>query len=246
MTSAPPEPSADPPPDPIDPQDPLPNVYARELSREEVAAGTHREFVGGLWEEIGAMQLDFLVRHGLTPEMRLLDLGCGCLRGGVRFLRHLAPGNYYGMDANESLLRSGWEVELPRAGLAGRLPARNLLHNRDFEAWRFGVVFDMVLAQSVFSHLPQDWLRRCLCELGPSVKRGGSFFATYFHCPEDWPEDQPRFDAAHGGTTFWDRDPFHYRERDLAAAADPHDWEVECLRGWGHPRGQWMVRFGRR
>jgi hypothetical protein len=125
------------------PTGPLPNVYARELSRKEVTAGTHRKFVGGLWEEIGAMQLDFLVRRGLTPEMRLLDLGCGCLRGGVFFIPYLTPGNYYGMDANESLLRSGWHVELPRAGLAGRLPAQNLLLNRDFEAWRFGVAFDM-------------------------------------------------------------------------------------------------------
>jgi hypothetical protein len=60
------------------------------------------------------------------------------------------------------------------------------------------------------------------------------------------PEDQPRFDAASGVTNFSDRDPFHYRERDLVAAANLRDWEVECLRGWGHPRGQWMGRFGRR
>lgn len=229
-----------------DPIAPLPNDYARELSDEEVTAGMHREFVGQLWEEIGALQLDFLVSRGLTPETRLLDLGCGCLRGGVRFIRYLAPGNYYGMDANESLLRSGREIELSRAGLADRLPAQNLLLNRDFEAWRFGVAFDMVLAQSVFSHLPREWLRRCLQELAPSVTAGGSFFASFFPCPADWPEHQPRFDAASGVTTFWDRDPFHYRERDLVAAANLRDWEVECLRGWGHPRGQWMVRFGRR
>jgi len=224
----------------------VPNVYARELSSEEVAQGAHREFVGGLWDELGALQLDFLLRQGLRPEMKFLDLGCGCLRGGVRFIRHLAPGNYYGIDSNASLLRSALEIELPRAGLAGRLPPQNLLLNQDFEAWRFGAAFDMVLAQSVFSHLPREWLRRCLLELGRCVRPGGSFFATYFHCPDDWPEGDPRHDDAHGGTTFWDRDPYHYRERDVESAADQGTWQVEHFRAWGHPRGQWMVRFRRR
>jgi SAM-dependent methyltransferase len=225
---------------------PLPNVYDRELSPEELAAGNHREFVGGLWDELGALQLDFLLRQGLRPEMKLLDLGCGCLRGGVRFIRYLDPGNYYGIEANASLLRSAREIELPRAGLADRLPPGNLLLDSDFAAWRFGVAFDMVLAQSVFSHLPGEWLRRCLAELARCVRPGGSFYATYFHCPPDWPPGEPRHDDAHGGTTFWDRDPYHYRERDLEEAADPRAWQVEHLRGWGHPRGQWMVRFRRR
>lgn len=223
----------------------LPNDYGRELSREEIAGGAHREFVGGLWEELGALQFDFLIRQGLRPDMTLLDLGCGCLRGGVRFIEYLERGNYYGIDANESLLRSGWEVELPRARLEGRLARQNLLVNCDFEAWRFGVSFDMVLAQSVFTHLPKEWLRLCLVQLAPCINPGGSFFVTFFHCPPDWPAGEPRHDAAHGGTTFWDRDPFHYRERDVTNAANPRTWHVEHLRDWGHPRGQWMVHFRR-
>ena len=224
----------------------LPNDFGRELSSEEIASGAHRDFVGGLWDELGTLQLDFMVRQGLRPDMTFLDLGCGCLRGGVRFIRYLDRGNYFGIDANASLLRSAWEVELPRAELLARLPRRNLLLNQDFEAWRFGVAFDMVLAQSVFTHLPQEWLGRCLVELARCVRPGGSFFATFFHCPPDWPAGEPRHDAAHGGTTFWDRDPFHYRESDVEAAADPRTWQVDLLRGWGHPRGQWMVRFRRR
>jgi SAM-dependent methyltransferase len=224
---------------------PLPNAFGRELSGPEIASGAHRELVGGLWDELGALQLEFLVRQGLRPEMTLLDLGCGCLRGGVHLIPYLDPGNYFGIDANASLVRSAWEIELPRAGLAGRLSRQNLLVNRDFEAWRFGVSFDMVLAQSVFTHLPREWLARCLAELARCVRPGGSFFATYFHCPPEWPPGEPRHDAAHGGTTFWDRDPFHYRESDLEELADTRTWEVEHLRAWGHPRGQWMVRFRR-
>ena len=91
----------------------LPNVYARELSSDEIDAGEHRELIGGLWDELGALQFDFMTAQGLRPDMKFLDLGCGCLRGGVRFIHYLEPGNYYGLDANASLLRSGREVDLP-------------------------------------------------------------------------------------------------------------------------------------
>ena len=68
------------------------NVYGRQLTPEEIAAGLHREMVGGMWEEMGRLQLEFLQREGLTPEATLLDVGCGCLRAGVHFVRFLEPG----------------------------------------------------------------------------------------------------------------------------------------------------------
>jgi SAM-dependent methyltransferase len=222
----------------------LPNVYARELSSEELAAGVHREFVGGLWEALGELQLDFLVRRGLRPDRKLLDLGCGCLRGGIRFLRYLDRGNYYGIEANESLV-AACEIELTEAGLGDRMPPGNLLHNRDFEAWRFQTEFDFVLAQSVFSHLPDPWLRRCLAELAGCVRPGGQFYATYFECPSDWPRELPRTYAPHGGTTFPDRDPYHYRAEDLRACAEGLPWSFERLGPWGHPRSQHMALYTR-
>ena len=43
------------------------NAYSRELSDEEIAAGAHRELVGGLWDEIGPLQFYFLRSEGLRP-----------------------------------------------------------------------------------------------------------------------------------------------------------------------------------
>jgi SAM-dependent methyltransferase len=223
---------------------PLPNKYLQQLSAEEIAAGGHREFVGGLWEHVGALQFGFLVGRGLKPGMRLLDLGCGCLRGGVHFVRYLDPGHYFGMDVNESLLTAGWG-ELEKAGLRERLPSGNLLANGGFEAWRFGVDFDFVLAQSVFTHLSADWLRSCLGELARCVRPGGQFYATYFECPADWPASHPRTYEPHGGTTYPDRDPFHYRVEDLRACAAGLPWRMEPLGGWGHPRGQHIALYVR-
>lgn len=60
--------------------------------------------VGGLWQQMGQLQFDFLVRQGLKPEHRLLDIGCGTLRGGRHFIRYLNPGNYTGMDISPKAL----------------------------------------------------------------------------------------------------------------------------------------------
>jgi hypothetical protein len=44
-----------------------------------VARGDHQSVIGGLWDEVGQLQHDFLVAHGLQPTHRLLDVGCGSL-----------------------------------------------------------------------------------------------------------------------------------------------------------------------
>lgn len=46
-----------------------------------VASNPH-EAVGGDWEKIGKLQFEFLVSRGLRPHHRMLDIGCGTLRGG--------------------------------------------------------------------------------------------------------------------------------------------------------------------
>src|SRR4030095_8466757 len=130
----------------------------------EIAAGVHRDLVGGMWEEAGRLQLEFLQREGLTPQSTLLDVGCGCLRAGVQFVRFLEPGRYYGIDVNASLIRAGLEQEVPGGGVGVRLerPRRvsaerpapdRLLVTGAFEGRRCGVPFDYALAQSVFTHL---------------------------------------------------------------------------------------------
>lgn len=225
--------------------DELPNLYGRQLSAAEVAAGVHREFVGGLWDAVGGLQFDFLVKCGLRAESKLLDIGCGCLRGGVHFIRYLEPAHYFGIDVNDSLLTAGYEVELVASRLQDRLPRGNLLANDAFEGWRFGEAFDFALAQSVFTHLPDAWLRRCLTELARCMRPGGKLYLTYFECPADWPRHLPRTYEPHGGTTFPDRDPFHYRVEDLRACAQGLSWSFEPIGAWGHPRSQHMALYVR-
>ncbi len=217
------------------------NVYGRELNAAEIAAGQHRELAGGLWDALGRLQFEYLRAEGLAPHHVLLDVGCGCLRGGVHFARYLAPGHYYGLDVNASLIEAGYGVELPAAGLAGRVARDHLLVNGRFEAWRFGLSFDFALAQSLFTHLPPALIRDCLREVARVLAPGARFYATFFEAPDGPQRDSLRHTPG-DIVSYATRDPFHYRRADLEACAHGLPWRLEHVGDWGHPRAQRMLR----
>jgi SAM-dependent methyltransferase len=209
--------------------------------------GAHRDAVGGLWEEIGKLSFDFLRSQGLSSSTTVLDIGCGCLRVGVYLVRYLEPGRYFGVDISEDLLEVGYERELRPLGLAGKLPRHNLLCDSEFRFERLpgAPLFEMALAQSVFTHLPLNHIRLCLARLGPLMETGGRFFATVFHCPSsvDWTE--PMQHAKGGITTYPTQDPYHYCAEDLKFAAQGLGWKMSGPADWSHPRDQSMVVFTR-
>jgi cyclopropane fatty-acyl-phospholipid synthase-like methyltransferase len=194
-----------------------------------------------MWQELGALQLSFLKARGLRPEHRLLDLGCGSLRGGVHYVRYLEPGHYYGLDLSQALLDAGYNIELAEAGVQEKCPRSHLLVDDGFRAERFGVAFDRAIAVSVFTHMSFNKIRQALEKLAPVMAPGGIFYATTFECPEDRPTNEP---IVHGEiTTYPDRDPYHYRPSDLEHAARGLPFRVRRIGHWGHPRGQFMTAF---
>jgi SAM-dependent methyltransferase len=207
----------------------------------------HRSAVGGMWDEIGPMQRDFLVSQGLKPHHTLLDIGCGSLRGGVHAIRYLEPGRYCGIDRNGELLRCAREIELPAQGIEAREP--RLLQNEAFEFWRFETEFDFALAQSVFTHLPFNSIMRCLVEAARVLKPGGRLYATFFEQPDPFslePIRQPAAGRSQPLLTYPDRDPFHYPVRLFEAFCAGSPLELRLLGDWGHPRNQRMLEFRRR
>jgi hypothetical protein len=209
----------------------------------EVDAGHHRQVIGDMWDTIGKLQFDYLRKNGLLPQHRLLDLGCGCLRGGVHFIRYLAPGNYFGTDLNASLLTAGYDLELPGAGIQDRMPRENLGCSSEFDS-EFGVQFDFALAQSLFTHLVFNRIRQCLERLVFQMKPGGLFFATFFELPEGQAAWMP-LRHPHGVVTHDVADPYHYRFADLKHAAANLPWATHYMGDWNHPRDQRMVLFER-
>lgn len=223
----------------------MPNMYD-DLERiaADVAAGRHRDVIGGMWDEVGALQLDFLRRQGLEPAHRLLDVGCGSLRGGVHFVRYLDAGRYYGLDISEALIEAGYNQEIGALGLKPKLPRTNLLTTANFDATSLQASFDMALAQSVFTHLPLNQIALCLEQIARVMKPGGVFYATFFRAPETALWSDAITHAPGGVTTTSTADPYHYRPSQLAWAAGDR-WEARCLGEWSHPRGQQMMAYRR-
>jgi SAM-dependent methyltransferase len=222
------------------------NIYSDILRiAAGVSAGQHRELVGGLWDEIGTLQLDFLRAHGLAPHHKLLDVGCGSLRGGVHFAGYLDPGNYFGVDISQELLDAGYDIELAAAGLQDRVPRANLLCTGEFEVTAFGEDFDIALAQSLFTHLSLNRIRQCLERLAPVVKPGGIFYATFFERPDEAPANEPIRHEPGGIVTFGERDPFHYSIADFEHATRNLPWSLSPIGDWDHPRAQRMLAFAR-
>lgn len=215
------------------------NVYGRKLTEAEIAAKEHRELVGGLWDEIGALQFEFLRSRGLLPHHRLVDIGCGALRGGVHFVRYLEPGRYYGIDINESLIEAG-RRELCDAGLADK--GASLLVSDRFDLGRFDVGFDCALAVSVFTHLPMNHIIQCLCEARRVLNPGARLYASYFEAPART-YLEPLTHSPGDIVTHYCADPYHYAFEEMQWMARMADLAVSRIGDWGHPRAQRMAEF---
>ena len=213
--------------------------YARQLTPEEIAAGAHRDLVGGLWDEIGALQFEFLRQQGLLPQHKLVDIGCGALRCGIPIIRYLDEGNYYGVDINASLIDAG-QHELEQAGLKSKQP--HLLVNDKFELEHFGISFDFAIAQSVFTHLHMNLIVRCLVEVRKILKSGGKFYATFFLAPSPG-HLMPIKHEPGGIITNYDIDPFHYSFRELEWLAAIAGFSARLIGDWHHPRSQKMLEL---
>jgi SAM-dependent methyltransferase len=111
--------------------------------------------VGSMWEEIGTLQFDYLVRNGLKPDHRMLDIGCGTLRGGRHFIRFLDIGRYTGTDISPRALEYA-ERLVAEEGLSDKRPVFILDRDMRLRFEELEGSFDCILAQSVFTHLPED------------------------------------------------------------------------------------------
>ena len=215
------------------------NAYFKELANNEIENNAHRDFIGGLWEELGHLQLEFLIKSGLKPNHKLLDIGCGCLRGGVHYVKYLQEGNYYGLDINNSLIEAG-KIEIEKAGLIKKKP--NLIVDDNFSFDKFGSKFDFMVSVSVFTHLSMNIIIRCLNNARENLAPNGVYYSTFFQAPS--PSHLETIKQQPGDiVTNYDSDPFHYSVEELAYMAKLAKLELNVIGDWGHPRNQKMAAF---
>ena len=215
-----------------------------DLISRQVAHGQHREIIGGLWEELGGLQRQFLQKQGLLPHHSFIDIGAGSFRAGVKLIPYLDVGNYYGIDVQGALLQAGYAKEILPAGLAIRFPRTNFAVTSSFDLSSFGRTFDYGIAQSVFTHMPLQRLHDCLVAVAPYFRVSGQLFVTVFLGSEANPA-KPAVQIP-GVISHPDQDPYHTTVAFLHAMSGKlSEWRMDILGDWDHPRNQQMISFTR-
>jgi ubiquinone/menaquinone biosynthesis C-methylase UbiE len=180
------------------------------------------------WLKIGQMQFDYLAGHGLKPDMRMLDIGCGNLRAGRLFIDYLDSGNYYGTDISPDILLAA-ERTVVEFGLQQKLPYLSLTSDLKLE-FLPDSYFDIIHAHSVFSHSPLSVIDECLAHVGRIMVPGGFFDFT--------------FDRTEGAEHQVLREDFYYRTETLINLAQRHGFQAEYMADWeatGHEQSKIRV-----
>ena len=190
----------------------------------------HRNYVGGMWDEIGRLQFDFLVQQGLEPSHCLLDIGCGSFRGGVRFIHYLDVGNYLGIDKERKLIELGIEKELGNTLYQKKQPL--LVVSDDFTFDSFSKKPHFSLAQSLFTHLTAQDICLCLTRLRQFVEPKHILFATFLEG-----DSSANPGASHSLVAF------RYTQHEMATFGANCGWKAKYIGNWNHPRNQMMMKY---
>ena len=189
----------------------------------------HRSYVGGLWEHLGSLQFRFMVDHGLEPQHVFLDIACGSLRAGVRFIPYLEPGNYLGIDVKQGLIDAGIQTELGQKLYSLKRP--EFVASETFEFSRFSKQPDFALAHALFIHLTDQQILTCLRNLRAVAHDKTKLYATFLESSE------PR-------RTVLDHHPFviiNHTRAQMSEFGRLSGWGFRYIGEWGHPRGQIIV-----
>jgi hypothetical protein len=190
----------------------------------------YRAFVGppDRYDLVAAMQFNILTHFGLREHHFLLDIGCGSLRFGRLAIPYLRPGRYFGIEPNRWLIDEGIEKECGRDLI--RIKQPRFSNSGQFELTQFGVTFDYLLAQSIFSHAPQAQIKKCMSEAAKCMHQASKFLATYFQGDVDFEGVEWQYPGC-----------CTYTEATMIRFASAHGLQCAPL-SWEHPNGQhWLL-----
>jgi len=174
------------------------------------------------------LQFDYLIGHGLQPGDRMLEIGCGNLSAGHRFIGYLSTGNYYGIDISPKALIAAQRVII-QFGLQAKLPHLTLVSGRDLRflpASRFTVVH----AHNVFARTALEEIGEYLAQVSRVMSADAIFDFT--------------FDSAEGAEHQLQRADFYDRADALIGLAGSHGLDAELMKDWdqlGQPHSKIRV-----
>lgn len=128
-----------------------------------------------LWEMKRDFQIRFLQAVGLKPENKLLDFGCGTLRGGIPLIQYLNKGNYTGLDVRRDVIEEG-TIELSKYQIGDKEPRIELLDH--LPEFHLPYQFNVIWAFSVLIHLHDRVLNEVLEFVSKHILDDGVFLAN--------------------------------------------------------------------
>jgi hypothetical protein len=148
-------------------------VQADEMMKQHGFMGVPRE----TFEIGGRAQLVRLLENGLTPESKVLDMGCGCLRVAHWVVRFLDPGCYFGIEPARERVECGLNYLFTPDELGRKRPQFDF--NASFDSSVFGTTFDFFLAGSIWTHASKPQIETMLDEFVRHTRQTGVFLASY-------------------------------------------------------------------
>lgn len=129
------------------------------------------------FETAGRDQLIELLKHGLRPESKLLDFGCGCLRIAAWVIAFLDPDCYFGVEPARKRVELGLRYIVPEEVVRYKRPRFD--YNHRFDSAVFGERFDFFLARSIWTHASKGQIKATLDSFVRDAKEGATFLTSY-------------------------------------------------------------------
>jgi SAM-dependent methyltransferase len=201
------------------------SAFYRKVMADTAATEGANRAIGSFseehWLEVGQMQFDYLVKHGLRPDSRILDIGCGNLRAGWRLIDYLEAGCYTGIDISPDILMDA-EQRLVQYRLADKRPYLYCIDGTTLD-FLPASHFDVIHAHSVFSHTPLDVFDSYVSAARRLLKPDGFFDLTFIE------DDAERSFVA---------EDFRYPVSTLVAVASKHGMTGGKLDDWDYSQAK--------
>jgi hypothetical protein len=157
-----------------------------QICAQEMMAG--EGFLGvptPTFDEAGRTQLIALLREGLSPESKVIEFGCGCLRIAYWLVHFLNSGCYHGIEPARKRVELGSRYLFIPQELALKQPKFDF--NAVFDSSVFSERFDFFLARSIWTHGSKRQIEASLDSFVRDSVPNAIFLASYL--PPQTPEE---------------------------------------------------------
>ena len=146
------------------------------------------------FEKGGRELFIYLLQAGLNPDSKLVEIGCGVLRGGYWLIHFLAPRCYFGIEPHAGRLEMGVRTILEAETREAKRPRFDA--NPNFDTSVFGEKFDFFLAYSIWTHASKPQIQAMLDSFLRDAKDDAVFLTSYL--PAGWRHPDYKGDRWHG------------------------------------------------